>query len=119
MKETTEFLEALAGTVNSAFQAAEDGKIGVEDLAYFFDDIGRWQAGVKDLTFAQEATRSTAATTEAAFAAAAKQMTNVSPEVAYNMTAFLKGMYCAYRLGVSQGRAQALAESENKKTTTP
>lgn len=119
MKETTELLEAITGAINSGFQAAADGKIGVEDIAFFFDDIGRWQAALKNLTFAQEAASSTAATTESAFAAAAKQMPNVSPEVAYNVTAFMKGMYCAYRLGVSQGRAQALAESENKKTTTP
>jgi len=113
MKETTEFLEAVAGTINSGFQAAVDGKIGVEDLAYFFDDIGRWQAGVKDLTFAQEAAKSTAASTDAAFNAAAKQLLNVPPEVAYNITALLKGLYCAYRLGVAQGRAQAQAEYKN------
>lgn len=109
MKETTEFLEALTGTVNSGFQAAADGKLGVEDIAFFFDDISRWQEGIKNLTFAQEAAKSTPEGVENAFAAANAQMGNVPPALRYDITNALKGFYSLYRLGVAHGKQQALA----------
>jgi len=104
MKETTEFLEALTGTINSGFQAAADGKLGIEDLSYFFDDIGRWQAGVKDLRFAQEAASSTPAQVDAAFQKAAAQMNGVPEDTAYSISNALKGLYCIYRIAAKAGR---------------
>ncbi len=125
MKETTEAFEAGFKAVDTIIDVRSDGKINEQDIPKLLNLIFPIIAGIKDLTFAQEAKAATPATIDAAFLKASKQFTVAGPDFAAGFTGAVKGYYYTYWLavrqghatGVAEGRAQILAEIKAKGLT--
>lgn len=110
MKETTELFVAAFKSVNTASLVMADKKLDPNDLQYILPLVFSWQAAIKDLTFAQEASKATGAQVDAAFATAAKELTNLAADTAVGVTNAAKGYYSTYWLAVKDGAAAGKSE---------
>jgi hypothetical protein len=103
MKESTELFVALFKTVNSIVLAAADKKIDANDIGLIIPLIISWQAAIKDLTFAQEASNATATDIETMFNTAAKELNALPADVRYAVINIAKGGYIGYWLAARKG----------------
>ena len=118
MKETTEFFQAGFFSVNSYAEAKKDGKLDGNDIQFLLPLFFKWQAGIKNLKFAQEAATATPAQIDAAFDTAAREMTSaaLTPEFKYAFKKAAHGYYCTYwgltKEAFEAGRRAALLEAK-------
>ncbi len=103
MKETTELFVALFQTVNSVVLAGKDGKLDAGDIGLLIPLVISWQAAIKDLRFATEATAATPVQIETMFNTASNQLGGLPPDVKYAVTAIAKGAYTGYWLAARKG----------------
>lgn len=98
MKESKEFNQALLGTVNSIYQALEDGKFDFSDIQYFIDDIGRWQRGVDGFKPPEELRSATSAQMDELKSAGLAEMASVPEDDRYDISALTHGLWAGYRM---------------------
>ena len=123
MKETTEFLQAGFASVNGYAEAKRDGKLDGNDIQFVIPLFFKWQTGIQNLTFPQDAAAATPAAIEAAFVTASKELTssNMTANFKYGFTQAVKGYYTTYWLisnvSFQAGRLAALEEVKKKGAT--
>ena len=91
----------------------------VQVIPLFF----KWQTGIQNLTFPQDAAKATPQAIEAAFVTASQELTsaNMTPNFKYGFTQAIKGYYTTYWLisnvSFQAGRLAALEEVKQKGAT--
>ena len=123
MKQTTEFLQAGFASVNGYAEAKKDGRLDGNDIQFVIPLFFKWQTGIQDLTFPQDAAKATPQAIEAAFVTASQELTssNMTANFKYGFTQAMKGYYTTYWLisnvSFQAGRLAALAEVKQKGAT--
>ena len=117
MTQTTQFNNALHGSINSAYQSFQDGEFDFTDIVnYWIDDIARWQEGIKDFKPAGEIQEATNDQMEDLKAQASAQMVNLPDEDRFDIAALTSGLWSGYRLvarkAFKQGEESALKKLE-------
>lgn len=97
MIQTEELLTAVFKSINSYIAARADGKFDEKDLGFLLPLFFAWQAGIKDLTFFQEAVGAKPADIQAMFTTVAdRELTVVTPRAKFIVTEMFKGAYVTY-----------------------
>jgi len=113
MTQTTQFNNALHGSINSAYQSFQDGEFDFTDIVnYWIDDIARWQEGIKDFKPAGEIQEATNDQMEDLKAQASAQMVNLPDEDRFDIVQLTSGLWSGYRIvarkAFKQGEESAL-----------
>lgn len=99
LKETTEFLDAVFGTVGEGVRSFNDGA-QVTDLVNFFDEALLWQQGIKGFAenFPKEAATATVVSVDELFAGYQTKLTTsgMDPILAAAIVTHTKGIYLTY-----------------------
>lgn len=123
MQQTTEFFQAGFASVNAYAEAKKDGKLDGNDVQFVIPLFFKWQTGIQNLTFPQDAAKATPQAIEAAFVTASQELTstNMTPNFKYGFTQAIKGYYTTYwmisNVSFQAGRLAALAEVKQKGAT--
>lgn len=97
MIQTTELLVAIFKSINSWVAARADDKIDEKDLGFLLPLFFAWQAGIKDLTFFQEAVKATPESIDKMFLDTAnRELSVVTPRTKYVIREMFKGAYVSY-----------------------